>query len=327
MLPGESSKHPNGHPITALVTKLETTPDIDRAAFANWLVKLLIAAAQSPGFWSGEIIPPPSAAESQWKLIQWFCTAEQANDWCRSESRATVIGECSALLPREAVTISDEIGLEEWAAGVATAIVTEVKAGMKGDYWRWEQKIQSAQAKYPGYRGVYLAPPAPGRTDEWTTLLRFDSPASLETWFASEERTKLLAEANQLVKSTHIQNLSSSYPGWFPSDQETGKQPPRWKTAVLVLLSLFPVVLTLRRYFLPLLGGINTTAAIAINSVFSVALVSWVAMPFFVRLFKWWLLPKYRENFRKEIAGIALAICVFAGEITLLWNLFPEVIK
>jgi antibiotic biosynthesis monooxygenase (ABM) superfamily enzyme len=309
--------------VTALITKLQVTPNVEEGPFRNWLVNMLIAGAQFPGFWSGEILPPKLGARTDWKVIQWYSTAEQAERWKQSATRATILGERTSLFEQDAVSLSDETSLEEHEAGVATAILTEVKPGMESAYWIWEQRIQSAQAKRPGYRGVYLAPPTPGRKEQWTTLLRFDSPTNLDAWFASPERKTLLTESKQFVKATHYQNLSSSFPGWFPSS-ETGNQIPRWKTAVLVLLGLFPIIVTLRHFLFPLLIGVKTTAIMAVNSMISVSLVTWVAMPVLVRMFRWWLIPQESGNYRKEIAGISLAVCIFVSEIALLWNLLPK---
>src|SRR5262249_51922412 len=160
-------------------------------SFTDWLVKLLISGAQFPGFWSGEIIPPKHAERREWTLVQWFSTGSQAESWRQSATRAAILSERSSFTAKEALAISEEISLEEPSNGVATAILTEVKPGMESAYWAWEQKIQCGQAKYPGYGGVYLAPPIPGRKDQWTTLLRFDSPVNLDAWFASEERKGL----------------------------------------------------------------------------------------------------------------------------------------
>jgi hypothetical protein len=312
-----------GDDVTGLITKLRTTPDLEIGPFTEWLVKLMISGAKFPGFWSAEILPPQHSGLPEWKLIQHFRTPEQAHTWRQSESRRTTIGELASLPRGEAVAISDELSRERSSGSVATAIVTDVKPGMESAYWTWEEKVQSAQAKYPGYGGVYLLPPVPGRKAQWTTLLRFDSPATLENWFVSEERKRLLTEANQFIRATHFQNLKSSFPGWFPSDQETGQQTPKWKTAILVLLALYPTVMMLRRFFFPLLSGLNLAFAYAINSIISVSLVSWVAMPILIRTFKRWLLPMEKDSYTTETVGSAAAICFFAAEIVLLWNLFP----
>jgi antibiotic biosynthesis monooxygenase (ABM) superfamily enzyme len=306
--------------ITALITTMRIDAESNRVTFTDWLSKLMISGAKFPGFWSGEIIPPKNGNPNEWKMVQWFASPEAALAWKQSEVRATVIGEHARLIQYESVSPADGISFEERSAGVATAILTEVKPGMEADYWSWEQKVQSVQAKYAGYRGVYLSPPVPGRKDQWTTLLRFDSPEHLNAWFASDERRSLLAEADEFVRATHFQNLSSSFPGWFPSNDKMGDEPPRWKTAALVMVGLFPIIVTLRFISLPLLNLMNRTAYIAINSLISVALVSWFAMPLLVKLFHWWLLPGGQNRLKMEITGLILTMGLFALEVLLLWK-------
>ena len=46
---------------------------------------------------------------------------------------------------------------------------------MADRYREWAARIQAAQAKYSGYRGMYLQPPAGGGDGHWTSILRYDS--------------------------------------------------------------------------------------------------------------------------------------------------------
>jgi antibiotic biosynthesis monooxygenase (ABM) superfamily enzyme len=307
--------------VAALITKLKNPSGNDSEAFTAWLVNLMLASSDSVGFWSSEIIPPENADNQVWTLIQRFQNSEQAADWAQSQERRALLIESKSFPNGSEVVISEEIALAETANGIATAITTQVYPGMEPEFWKWLRKIHAFQAKFPGYAGVYIQPPDPATPGQWTTLLRFNSPQDLENWFASPVRLELLAEAKSMVKSTSFQKLTSSFPGWFPLDQTTGQRPPKWKTAILVLLGLFPIVILLKHFLLPILLSIlNPTFANAINTMGSVSFVTWVSMPILIKSFNWWLMPEENST-ATTIKGCLAAIALFALEIILFWNI------
>lgn len=303
--------------ITALTTKVEGYADLEQGKFTNYLVQLMMTGAKYPGFWSGEIIPPIGADDKSWKLVQRFNTAEQASAWQSSDSRRKVLDELASAANGSAPKVSDEL-VHGGDAEVATAIVTDVKPGMEAQYFAWEEKIQSAQATFPGYRGVYLQPPVKGREGQWATLLRFATPGQLEEWFSSETRNHLLEEAKKFVRATHFQKVNSSFPGWFPVDETTGQPPPNWKTSLLVLLGLFPVVMLEIKFTGPLLARLSMSLATFINLVASVVATTWITTPVFIKYFGWWLFPKKDAGANTNAMGIGILCLLFAAEILLL---------
>jgi len=312
----------NEVPVAALITKLEGTTKSDVAPTADWMVRVLMAGAKFPGFWSGEIIPPEDLSHHDWKLVQRFSTEDEAKSWQQSEARQKLISDFSAVPTSAGCKVSDEIANYDSTFGnVATAIVTDVKPGMEDAYFEWEVKIQSAQAKFPGYRGSYLQPPPPGRKGQWSTLLRFDKPDSLQKWFASDVRLAFLADANKIIEATHFQSMSNSFPGWFPVDKTTGEGPPNWKTSMLVLLGLFPVVMLEIAFLSPHMKWMNPAVGSFLNLVLSVVLTTWGTMPIFIKAFTWWLFPPKENPRETNIKGTIAMIALFLGEIAALWTL------
>ncbi|HEY9685086.1 MAG TPA: hypothetical protein V6C86_26155 [Oculatellaceae cyanobacterium] len=311
--------------IAALVTGVSGGSEQDTVIIAHWLVKLMMAGAKCPGFWSGEILPPIELHNTDWKLVQRFDTEARAKTFQSSTERTKLLAEFKENEKSKNYAVTEQIAAYDSTFGdVATAIVTEVKPGMESTYFEWEAKIQSAQASAPGYRGSYLQPPTPGVHRQWSTLLRFDKPASLERWFRSTERLKLLEEANNLVKSTSFQSMSNSFPGWFPVDKETGEGPPNWKTCMLVLLGLFPVVMLEIRFLSPQMSSLNPAVSSFINLVLSVSATTWGTMPIFIKLFTWWLFPKKENADEVDFQGTLAMFALFGGEIALMWNLLPH---
>lgn len=311
--------------IATLVTRMHARPDVDLPRLADALVHLLMAGARFSGFWSGEMMSPASTGSldsGEWRLIQRFNSMEQALAWKNSPKRTDLLGVLAAYSNGQTPSVTDELidsGRSE--GSVATAIVTDVKPETQEEYFAWECKIQSAQAQFPGYHGIYLEPPIPGRPGKWTTLLRFESPESLEKWFASPERQAIIAEGQKFVNETKFQQMTSSFPGWFPVDKLTGKGPPNWKSALLVMLGLYPIVMLEIFFLTPYQTTWNSAFRTFLNLMLSVAFTTWVSMPVFVKQFGWWLLPDEDAPSSVHIRGLLIVTAILLLEMALLWNL------
>lgn len=307
------------HHVAGLATKLRIAGSIDLAPVTDGLVNLMMAGARGSGFWSSEIIPP-SVQRGEWTLLERFSSVDEASAWMQSEHRKQLLESLRAVAPGRILS-SEEILDEHGATGTAaTAIVTNVKSGMEAPYWEWEAKIQCAQARFHGYRGTYIQPPPPDRPGQWTTLLRFDTPETLEAWLASPERRSLLSEGKDLITDIDFQDMSSSFPGWFPADK-SGQRPPVWKTACLVFVGIFPVVVALKGLLWSQLSGMSTTLALAVVTALSVMGVSWICMPVLVRLFRFWLLPADPDKrMQVNLTGAAYLLGLFIAELVLLWS-------
>ncbi|MBX9694642.1 MAG: hypothetical protein K2Z81_19805, partial [Cyanobacteria bacterium] len=278
--------------VLTLVTRLPVQPN-QSAADPSWLVQLMMAGSHNPGFLSAEILPP-MPDHPQWRLVQRF-RQEYIQSWKDSAMRRSLFEELEKSLPADGIKPTEDIGSDSDALGiVAIAIISHVKPGSEEAYRSCEEKLQIAQAKHPGYRGAYMQPPTQGTFGQWTTMVRFDSPENLDSWFSSTERMSLLPEAESHVKSTEFRNITNSFQGWFPVDS-AGKSPPNWKTSLLVLLGLYPIVMLEIKFLMPLLRGLNPAVANFTGNVLSVAATTWITIPGAIALFRWWLFPKDNE--------------------------------
>jgi antibiotic biosynthesis monooxygenase (ABM) superfamily enzyme len=88
---------------------------------------------------------------------------------------------------------------------------------MDDTYRDWAVRIQAAQAKYPGYRRLYLQPPAE-KDGFWTTFIRYDTTEHLEAWMKAPERRELLKESQAFIEreTTFVtMPLSIRWFGWW----------------------------------------------------------------------------------------------------------------
>lgn len=307
-----------------LIATVRVRPGMDDA-FALWKAKHDTVIGKFPGFVGNDTIPP-SPPGSEWTLILNFRTPEDATAWQRSPERREIVAQGVSFF--EGGTLG-EVVQTGGAGSVPDSTVTEVifsriKPGREGDYRDWAARIQAAQAKYPGYRGEFIQPPS-SEGGMWTTIIRFDTVGQLEAWLNAPERKKLLEESQAFVESEQHTQLATSFPGWVPVDPATGQGPPDWKTAMLVLLVLFPVVMLEMRFLSPVLSqwGLHASLATFIGNAISVAITSLITMPLMVRWFGWWLFPTKDAPPALSLKGVFLLLGLYTLEVATLWRLLP----
>jgi uncharacterized protein len=294
----------------------------DVGEHVDWLTRLMMVGVGGGSVLSAEIIPPSSPDENVWTLVQRFHEHHLIAEWQANSDRLKLLEELAPKIEANKIALTETVCSTYGTVGsVAVAIVTHVKSGQESTYHEFEKEFQSAQAKRRGYRGVYLQPPTKKTPGNWTTLIRFDSPEALDEWFVSEERRKLLELAEPVVSSTDYQAITGSFPGFFRSQEKGQKGPPNWKTAMLILLGLYPIVMLEIRFLNPQLHGLNSAVANFIGNSISVALTTWVTMPFLIKSFTPWLFPKKDTPAWVSPVSLATLIAIFAIEIALLWRL------
>jgi hypothetical protein len=93
-----------------------------------------------------------------------------------------------------------------------------------------------------------------------------------------------------------------------------------WKTACLVLLTLFPVVMLELKFLNPHLHGLPPALATFTGNAISVLLTTWPLMPLAIRFFRPWLFPEGQPRALVLAMPFVLLGC-YALEIAVLWRL------
>jgi uncharacterized protein len=293
-------------------------------AFAAWQARHNAIIDKFAGFIGSDVIPPSQSGGNEWTIILNFRSEQELAAWQRSSERAKLVGEVTPLL--EGGTLGEAARLdrpgETPGSNVTEVIFSRIKPDMETTYREWAVRIQAAQAKYAGYQGMYLQPPA-DKDGLWTTIIRFDTTNHLEAWMESPERAQLLHESKAFIDHEQLLHLATAFPGWVPINPVTGKGPPNWKTSLLVILGLFPIVMLEMRFLSPILTtlGLHASLATFIANCVSVAATSFITMPLFIRWFGWWLFKDKKAPNWIEPAGLFLLVAVFTVEIGILWNL------
>ena len=189
--------------------------------FAAWQARHSAAISKFPGFISTDIVPPPSGrSEIPWTIIVNFDSETSLTAWKQSPERGKILGEVVPLV--DGGNFGETVSTDGTGAipgtEVTEVIFSKVRPGMADRYREWAARIQAAQAKYSGYRGMYLQPPANGGDGHWTSILRYDSADHLEAWMNASERKALLSETREFIESEELMRLATAFPGWVPLD-------------------------------------------------------------------------------------------------------------
>lgn len=305
---------------TATSFEIVSGDKVNTADFSKWLTDFAYGALALKGFFSAEIIPPEisdnEARPVIWHVVHRFHNEELCTVWLNSTERKIQLDTLAAEFKEHVQERTVSSSFNGHGSSIV-AIETYVAPGKEDSYFQWKRKLEATQSSFPGYKGSYLQAPVPGRDNYWSSILRFCSPADLEFWLHSEQRLSLVKENKEFEASTRAQFIGSTFPGWEPTI--SGKPvTPAWKTACLVVLVLYPLLVMQRHFLLPLLAGLNAALAVAITSVCSVAVVSLIGMPFLVKKFTWWLLPAVKDADKIEKKGTTIVIAIFLFEVSIL---------
>lgn len=305
---------------TKIVTKVRVHPG-SKNAFIDWQAKLNAQIVAFPGFLSLEILSPADE-HSEWVIIQRFDHSTHLSTWIHSQERQELLEELKKnLADPHAETINEtKAGIADERV-VTEIFVTLVEPHNEKAYYDWIAKIHQIEARFPGFRGVYVQAPTKGQKRNWITLLQFDTPENLDHWLSSAARKELLLESKPLITSIENHRVVSSYAGWFASIAKDGVVPPVWKQTMLVLLVLFPIVM-LEMKFLPfLLSQLNPSLATFIGNALSVTLIAWPMMPIAIWFLGWWLSPQGLKHQQNTMIGTLVVILLYIIEIDIFWNL------
>jgi antibiotic biosynthesis monooxygenase (ABM) superfamily enzyme len=280
-------------------------------AFIDWQTDFSTSIVNAPGFLSLEF-SLPIEQQNYWSIVQRFINSELSHEWRNSKEYKRLMNDLKALATEKKVKIEENDEFSK-ARNITEIIMTEVNPGMEKNYHLWSAKIHQCEAKFPGFRGVYIQPPT-GMSKHWITLLQFDTTANLERWLESIERKQILDESTSFISSLESHRVISPFAGWFASIAKIGEIPPVWKQTMLILLVLFPIVMLELKYLSPLTSDLNSSVATFIGNALSVTLISFPLMPIAISLLGWWLMA---NDLKMNISGTLLVGFLYLIEIIL----------
>jgi hypothetical protein len=266
-----------------ILIKTQVKPEYKKE-FAHWQADFNKTIASFSGFVSLEFLQIDS---NLWSIVQRFSSEALANIWLASQEFLVLKNSLKKLS-------QSDIQIEIKQASQVQNGITEIfitRSLNNTGYREWSSKIHEIEASFSGFKGVYTQA-LDSNSEQWLTLLQFDTNEHLENWLQSSERRQLLDESAPYIASLESHRIVSPYAGWFSNIATINEIPPVWKQTLLVLLVLFPVVMLELKYLSPLLKSFDLSLSTFIGNAISVSLISFPLMPLVIYILGWWIQPK-----------------------------------
>lgn len=294
-------------PVTA-VTVFHPAADAD--GFAAWLAELIASARAAAGFCAAA----PGVHDARrfdWALAVTFDTEDRLHAWLDSADRAAVVaaGEGHGYWS----STTDLVITEGQAPppGVS-AFRHSVAAGKQDDFVAIQVELTEASAAFPGFQGTALFPPQAG--GDWLSVVRFRTQRQLARWLQSRERDEVLGELrSSLTKEFAPVSSTTPFATTVRTENGTTMMTPDWKSAMILLLVLYPTVMILSRFLGPVLDHLGAPPWLAmwLSQVTSVSLMTWWLMPWASRPFTRWLDPVDGADRRISTIGAVVVIACY----------------
>jgi antibiotic biosynthesis monooxygenase (ABM) superfamily enzyme len=290
--------------------------------FHQWQDGMNRTVASFPGFLGTEVVPPAEASDD-WTVLYRFRSKRLLERWLSSTERAEMLGRGEGLFERPAS--------QHVLIGKRTELVTVVVAHPVGpdrvdEFLAWQRRVVDAEETFPGFGGSELLPPVPGVQEDWTTVFSFDTEDNLNSWLGSPQRKKLLDEG-QGFEQFELHRISSPFGSWFsPLGRGDVAGPPRWKTALSVLVGLYPTVVLLSLGISEIWRHGKLWETLLLGNVLSVTLLTWVVMPIVTRALAFWLEPDPdRAGGRLDAIGAALSVAFLTLAALVFWLVTTQI--
>lgn len=294
--------------------------------YQRWQDEVNGAASRFAGF-LGTQVTPPVDEQGEWTVIYRFDSVPHLYEWLNSTTRQELLERGTGLFDTPG---NQQVMVGDSDEAMVTVVVSHpVSPEYEKEFLDWQKRINEAASKFPGHRGAELFRPVPGVQKDWTVVYRFASPRDLDRWLESDVHDQLIRQADHFRAST-TRKFDSSFGSWFSfgGANALGGAPPDWKTALSVLVGLYPLVVVLTL----IIGWVWQTdlwKALLLGNFLSVTLLTWVVMPIVTKGLRFWLSPApSAPEPRTNVLGVVVAVgCIFIAAVvfwlvtTVVWAL------
>jgi uncharacterized protein len=255
----------------------------------------------------------------EWTVIYRFDSKPHLLSWLGSQERDQVISQACDLFDGPA---SQQVLIREHDADMVTVVITHpVDPADENTFLAWQQRVTEAERTFPGFQGAELFRPVAGVQPAWTALYRYDSDEHADAWLESDQRRDLLREGRRF-QDFELRRISSPFGSWFaqPGEEEAGDAPANWKTALSVLVGLYPTVVLLTLAISEIWSTASLWQSLLLGNILSVGLLTWVVMPLVTRALRFWLVPG-RGGFtaRADVLGTAASVVFLTFAALIFW--------
>lgn len=279
-------------------------PTNDSADFSAWSDELRATAPESSDFRLSVLGHP----HLDWGIAVGFEDESALHEWLDSAARQRVLraGAGLGILCATADLVFTAEG--DMPPGVGLFRHT-VAPDREDEFVAAEATLAEASAGFSGFEGCCTF--GPGVGGESFAVLRFRTERQLVTWLGSPERLAALGPLRlSLTREFSLVSSTTAFGATVRTENGRTAVTPKWKTAMLILLVLYPTVMLLSRFLGPVLDGLGAAPWLAmwLSQVVSVAVLQWVLMPLAGQRFRRWLDPVDGAGARISAVGAAVLV-------------------
>jgi uncharacterized protein len=172
------------------------------------------------------------------------------------------------------------------------AITLRVRTTHVAEFEQALADFASRSLTEPGARGMQCLYPPPGSSStEYGILRSFATASDRDAFYRSALFRDWLARIEPMVEGKSTRWQLHGLEAWFRNNR--GPMPPRWKMALLTWIAVWFSSMLVRAIVAPVLGPkIPQVVEAGLVAAGVVLILTWVAMPFLVKLAQPWLHPK-----------------------------------
>ena len=226
----------------------------DPEVFDGWIYDVRSAAEAARGF-VALAASISREAPLDWAVAVTFESEDSLHQWLDGATWKHLV---RAAMARGFLRLSSDLVIIEGAViPVGVAIVSStVSSGMEADFQAAHIKLTMAASQFPGYEGTAIFPPgAPGK---WMSLIRFRTEPQLSAWLRSPQRNEVLPPVrSSLTRDFSVIAQTTPFGTTVRNVDGKAKMTPSWKTAMLLLMVLYPLVMLQSRFVAPVIGKLG----------------------------------------------------------------------
>ncbi len=295
------------------VTIFDSVADTDD--FDGWASDVRSAAEVARGFVAFSVSIDHGAPLDR-AVAATFESEDLLHQWLDGATWKRLVRDAA---PRGVVRLSSDLVIIEGAVAPTgvSVVSSSVSDGMEADFQAAHTRLTAAALKFPGYQATAVFPP--GALGKWTSLILFRTEPQLSAWLRSRQRTEVLPPVRSSL-TTDFSVFAKTTPLGTTVRNVNGKteMTPSWKTAMLLLMVLYPIGMLQSKFVAPVIGalGAQPWLSVWLSQVLSVVLMQWWLMPTVGSWCHRWLDPVDGAGLRISLRGAAVALIVYAVSLT-----------
>jgi len=244
-------------------------------------------------------------------------------------ARAKRLVQQTALVSKSASISLIEALPEGENVGYSSVVIEYTVPRQKGwAFRRWHTQLINTARRSEGFVRADRHRPLSCKDGvlKWYWVVHFDQPEHLNQWLASKQREEILHKGRDIFESYRFKSFTTGLEGWFSKRSGTefdSLGPPAWKQILSVVLALYPVIMVQDRIFgyFGILEDWSMASAMGVNLLITSCILTFVVMPFVVKVFGFWLQPAHQDvAVRAEVVGTVSTLLAM-GAMVLFFNL------